>query len=263
MKHPTPQSSLLPARPRTALGLPELGSTSRGGVSPHRHHMQRPGERSSQHQLGADGPGAGGRRLAPTSVTGAPASWEGGAGRELGRAGVAAPGAAHATALHRLQCASLHPRAAAPCPPPQEKHAPPGTSLAADAAGRKKKKKKTNDLHPSGGLEIAIAATDSSGWVCPATPRAVPTGRVCRLRARAAVRRCRCRYRAAAGPFLSRKHPRKRFPSCTRRSPGYTQLWGVSFPGAPGELCSNPTWELPPWSTENRAPPIPPSLSFS
>lgn len=72
-------------------------------------------------------------------------------------------------------------------------------------------------------------------------------------RGRAAVTRCRCRYRAAAGPSLSRKHPGKHFPGCVCCSLGDTRLRGATASPA----SSSPTGELPPQSTEHRAPHTP------
>lgn len=69
-----------------------------------------------------------------------------------------------------------------------------------------------------------------------------------------AVRRCGCRYGAAAGPFLSRKHPGKRFPSRTWCSPGNARLRGGGGGGLPQGVMHQPRLG---------APPVAPSLSFS
>lgn len=119
-----------PGRGEVKHPMPRSSST-KGGACPHRRSRQR---------------------LAPVPGTGAPASWAGGAGR----VGVAAPGAACATASHRPRCASPHPGAAAPRLLPQDQPAPPGTSLAADAAGWQKK------THPQFRLQRRAGNSDGS-----------------------------------------------------------------------------------------------------
>lgn len=155
--------------------------------------------------------------------------------------------AANTTVLHHPRWASLPPRAAEPRLPPQDKHAPPRTSLSADMASRHKKKKKNNNPKRFT-LQRRAGNSDCSyrqRWLgVPGRPTRGPHRKGVLV---TAVRRCGCRYGAAAGPFLSRKHPGKRFPSRTWCSPGNARLrGGGGGEGFPRESCTSPAWELPP-----------------
>lgn len=179
MKHRTPRSRLLPVHPSTALGLPETWQ-----------HQQKGCLLPAAAKSCAWGKGAADASWVPTAWEERGRGWHlhpslgsqrDRKGMQAGLGGGAAPGLQTPRRciardghpyLQGQQNHVCRPRTSTLLPGPRCQQIWPVDI-------KKTQKTTPNDLHCSGGLEIATAATASGGWVCPAAPRTVPTGRVC------------------------------------------------------------------------------------